>query len=93
MSIENIEKKIEQFYEDHPIWFWLLARFAACTTIMLIVAFGFLAVACILLVVEALIGGYWGILTIYLIIIPVLGVCVLAGIGAFKFIYENFIEE
>ena len=73
MNIENLQEKIEQFYEDHPIWFWLLARFAACTTIMLIVVFALLAVACILFVFAALIGGYWGILTICLIIIPVLG--------------------
>ena len=92
MNIETIEEMIEQFYEDHPIRFWLLVRLAACVIIMLACIFGLLTIACIILAILALFCMEFGILAICLICLPVLCVCVWAAVTGFSFVFNEFLD-
>ena len=93
MNIENIEKMIEQFYENHPIWFWVIVRLIACITIMIVCVFGLLTIACAFFALVALLERMPGILAICLICIPFLCVLTCAGIKLVSDIYENFIYK
>lgn len=78
MNLVNMEQKLAQISEDHPVWFWVLTRLTICVTFMM--AFGFCLVACAG-TVAALVCGYWGIFAICVILIPILGTCAFVAGG------------
>ena len=89
MRLTDIEEKVQTFEENHPLLFWLLARFILVTCISLACIAGFLGFCILLYPLVALESGEanfacW-------LLVPVVCTLIWAIISAISFIVENFI--
>lgn len=60
---------IEQFAEDHPVWFWVLVRFVVILAAILTAVFGVVALFLVLLVIAAVVELKLGIAVFCLLLL------------------------
>ena len=84
--MEHIEKMVEQFSDNHPVWFWLLVRLAICFCWMFVVIFGLLALAAVLAPFFGAIIGVW-------VLVPILIVACWASGTCAVWLYTNAVES
>ena len=91
-KMKQIEEKILDFAEVHPVWGWILVRLAFIICFMAIIGFALLAFALFILPIIQLAKeqgfqmGWW-----FIVPAPILacwGCC-----AAVKWIYETFLED
>ena len=82
--MEHIEELIEQFSENHPVWFWVLVRLTICFCWMFVVVVALLALV-------GLVAPFFGASLLLWMLVPVL-IVVCWGLGTIAtYMYTEFV--
>lgn len=84
--MEHIEEMVEQFSDNHPVWFWLLVRLAICFCWM------FAAIAAVIALLAVLAPFFGAVIGVWVLVPIFSATCWALGAGA-AWLYKRFVER